>query len=443
MRYFLIGAALLVMSREAAAAAPSPMWMSDLPAPAWARQDPADSLYREARRALSDANYTRAAELFGRIRERYPNSTYTADAYYWQAFSLQKNDRLDEALRLLDEQGRRFPNANTRREARTLTARIRGELARRGDANAAQETIEGAERAAVSCPDEDDDIRIAAVNGILQMDAERAMPILKKIIARRDACSIELRRKAMFIVSQKNSAEAADILLTAAQSDPDDEVREQAVFWLSQVRDDRAVDMLAKILTESNSQSVKEKALFSLSQHRSEKAAQLLRQYAERDDVNDDLREKAIFWLSQNNSADNAAFLKSLYGKLTSEELKEKVIFSLSQQRGFDNDKWLMDIALNGNESVEVRKKALFWAGQMREVSLDQLVSLYDRMTDREMREQLIFVYSQRKEAAAVDKLMRIAESDQDRELRKKAVFWLSQSRDPRAADFLMRIIEQ
>ena len=59
------------------------------------------------------------------------------------------------------------------------------------------------------------------------------------------------------------------------------------------------------------------------------------------------------------------------------------------------------------------------------------------------MKEQLIFVYSQRREREAVDRLMSIARSENDRELRKKAVFWLSQSKDPRVADFLMQLINQ
>ncbi|HJR62575.1 MAG TPA: HEAT repeat domain-containing protein [Gemmatimonadaceae bacterium] len=441
MRYLLIGVACLVLARDAAAsAAPSVTFASDLPAPSWAPQDPADSLYREARRALSDANYQRAAELFARLRDRFPRSTYAADSYYWQAFALNRNDRLQQALALLDEQGKRFPNATTRRDAQALATRIRGELARRGDANEAERLTSVA---ATSCPEEEDDVRIAAINGLMQMDAERAMPILKKVLARGGACSAELRRKAVFVVSQQRSAEAADILLNAAQNDPDGEVRQQAVFWLGQVRDERAVDMLTEVLTKSNDAELKEKAIFALSQHRSPRAFALLRSYAERDGVSSALREKAIFWIGQHRGQENADFLKGLYGKLDDAELKEKVIFSLSQQRGFGNDKWLMDIAVNESEDTELRKKALFWAGQMREVALDQLIGLYDRMKAREMREQLIFVYSQRRDTEAVNKLMSIAKSDPDRELRKKAVFWLSQSRDPRAAQFLLEIIEQ
>jgi HEAT repeat protein len=59
------------------------------------------------------------------------------------------------------------------------------------------------------------------------------------------------------------------------------------------------------------------------------------------------------------------------------------------------------------------------------------------------MREQVIFVYSQRDDSAAVDRLLEIARRDPDTELRKKALFWLGQSSDPRAAKALQEVIEQ
>ena len=64
-------------------------------------------------------------------------------------------------------------------------------------------------------------------------------------------------------------------------------------------------------------------------------------------------------------------------------------------------------------------------------------------MTDAEIKEQLIFVFSQKRDAKALDKLMSIAKSDKDKELRSKAVFWLGQSRDPRAAKFLEDLISK
>jgi HEAT repeat protein len=58
------------------------------------------------------------------------------------------------------------------------------------------------------------------------------------------------------------------------------------------------------------------------------------------------------------------------------------------------------------------------------------------------MREQVIFVLSQRGDKAAADKLFEIAKSDPDKELRKKALFWLGQMDDPRVAEVLQDILE-
>jgi hypothetical protein len=69
---------------------------------------------------------------------------------------------------------------------------------------------------------------------------------------------------------------------------------------------------------------------------------------------------------------------------------------------------------------------------------------LYDRMGDSEMREQIIFVLSQRQQdPAAIDKLFDIAKNEKDPELRKKAIFWLGQSHDPRAQQFLIDLINK
>ncbi len=414
-------------------------------------QDPTDSLWRAARQALNRADYQAAANLYGDLMRRYPNATRAGDALYWAAFALYKNDNLDHARSLLFTQQQRYSKAATRRDGETLLARVQAALAKQGDAEAAawiaahaQSTADTGARHGETCPgeDDDDDMRVAALNGLLQMDATNAVPILKKVLARRDSCSAGLRRKAVFLLSQKHTGETEDLLLAVAQHDPDSDVRQKAVFWLSQVPTDRAVAMLDSILRTTDDEDLREKALFSLSQQHSPRAGQILRSYAENANAPSDAREKAIFWLGQQHSSENAAFLRALYAKLGDQELKEKVIFSLSQMHDADNTRWLMDIALNEREPIEMRKKALFWAGQTGG-DLAQLSGLYDRMQNREMKEQLIFVYSQRHEAAAVDRLIQIAKTEQDKELRKKAIFWLGQSNDPRAAQVLLEIIDQ
>jgi tetratricopeptide (TPR) repeat protein len=431
-----------------------------LPPAPWAKADPADSLYRLAREALSRGDYKRAADIFHRIDERYPESAYAGQALYYEAFALYRSggdDDLAAARDRLNQLKQRYP-AIAKKDGALLQTRVCGELAKRGDQSCAASIGSTAESTAVSpgqtligpgsqgrsCSpdaDEDSDDRIAALNALLQMDADRAMPILQKVLARRDACSVALRRKAVFLVSQKRTAETANILMNVARSDPDQEVREQAVFWLSQVPG--STGLLEEILKGNSDENIKEKALFSLSQQNEPRAQQILRDFAMRDTESEDLRDKAIFWLGQRRSTENTEFLRTLYSRLTNQDLREKVLFSLSQQRGVGNEQWLMNIAVNPKEDIELRKKALFWAGQSG-VATPELSKLYDRMGDSEMKEQVVFVLSQRQsDRTAMDKLFDIAKNEKDAELRKKAIFWLGQSHDPRVQQFLLDLINR
>ena len=459
-----------------------------VPAP-WLQQDPGDTLYQSGRSALNRGDYRTAARHFRSLRDRYPRSGYAGDAYYWEAFALAKlgsKEELRSAMSLIETQAERYPNARTVRDARELRVQIQGDLAQLGDAPSAAAVAaaaappapptppraaapprgvppaaaappappsgrgvgvgvgvgKGPGRGANGCS-EDDDERLIALNALLQMRSEQALPILRQVLERRDEGSVCLRRQAMFLVSQKRSPETAAILLSAVRSDPDAEVRENAVFWLSQVNAPEAIAALDSILQHGTDEALQEKAVFALSQQQGDAAGRALKAHLERPGVSDDVKENIIFWLGQKRSAENAQYLKDFYGKTTSESLKEKVLFSLSQMSLEENATWLIGVAQNEREPMEVRKNALFWAGQMKQVPFADLAAMYDRVQDREMKEQLVFVYSQRNETEAVDKLIQIARTEKDPELRKNAIFWLSQSRDPRVADFLLEIINK
>jgi HEAT repeat protein len=209
------------------------------------------------------------------------------------------------------------------------------------------------------------------------------------------------------------------------------------------VRDPRVVDVLAEMAMDSNDPAIQEKAIFALSNTRSERASQILRDIAQRDNARKGAREQAIFWLGNRRDTASVGFLRGLYSRLTDRDLKERVLFSVANQRGTDSGAWLIAIATNEREPVELRKQALFHAGNQRAASLTDIAALYDRVTDREMKEQIIFVLSQNKAEAAVDKLMDIARRDTDREMRSKAIFWLGQSRDPRVIKFLEEVINR
>jgi HEAT repeat protein len=331
MRNAYLSAALLLVLGGAvgggnSSAAVSQGQAAVVPAP-WAVEDPADSLYRAARDALNRNDYTRAADLFRKLRDSYPKSQYP-DAYYWEAFAPTAGAR--PAIH-------RWPRWSSRRRSiprpphgrrAFLTTRIRRSR-EAGDPDQRFRVDSEGKAAAQGCPTTK--MMSASRHSTASADgADRAMPILKKVLARRDKCSEVLRRKAVFLVSQKRSAETESILLAAARTDPDDEVRQQAVFWLSQVGSETAVSALDSILRTSRDEELQKKAIFALSQMDSPRASSIIRSYAERTDASSEVQEQAIFWLGQHDSPENAAYLKSLYKRVSGEELKEKVIFALS-----------------------------------------------------------------------------------------------------------------
>ncbi len=407
--------------------------------------DPAYDSYREARQELTRARYRRALRMMERIHERHPRSGYADDALYWSAFAYYRlaerdDDRRDyqRALERLELLKSDYSTSDALADADELMARIQGRLAELGDAPSAARVRERADR------DVDDEMRLIALDALLQMDSDDAFPILRRLlIDNRERNEAKIREKAVFILSQNSSDETTDILLDVARNDPDREVRLQAVFWLSQVDDRRAVEALIDVLADADDEELQEKAIFALSQHDSEDAARALRGYATDRDKPDELREHAIFWLGQHDSAHNFQFLSDLYGDLRSPELKEKVIFAMAQQDARRNRDWLLQRVKDRDEGNEMRKQALFWLGQQGHIPCSELGDLVHEFDDEEILEQLTFVLGQRKEDACVDALIAIARSTQNTELRKNAVFWLGQTRNPRALRFLEELIEQ
>ena len=471
-----------------------------MPAASWAPRDTADTLWRRGRIAISDESWQDAADAFRAIVTRYPRSAYAGDALYWEAFALQRLGRqtdLRRAVTALDKQKASYPTATTfvSGESSALLARVNGRLARSGDHDAAEavadlaSTIADATIAGVAdamaaasaglaraepevrrglaearrglaearmemrgdrdadvppgCEGMVDDDRIEALNAMMQLNAEQALPILKKVLQRRDKCSELLRRKAVFLVSQKRSEEAVDILLDVAKSDPDRATREDAVFWLSQTRSPRATEVLEQILLGESDAGLQKKAVFSLAQGHSDRSQAVLRNFVRRRDVDDEVRGEAIFWLGQSRDPENSAVLREIFTTLTDDDAKEKVIFSLSQSHSAENTRFLLERAKDRALDVELRKSALFWAGQSGAPAKD-LADIYDAAgDDTDLRKQVIFTLSQRKDAPAIDKLLDIARKEPDRELRRQAIFWLSQSRDPRVAKLLEEIINK
>jgi HEAT repeat protein len=330
-------------------------------------------------------------------------------------------------------------------DATDLYGQIRAAQAKLGDARAAGEMAGRTEylRQPRACGGSaaDEEMRIAALDGLLSMNSDDAVPILKDVLKQRDACRTELRKRAVWLISQKRAADVVSTLLDVARNDPSTDVRGEAIYWLSQAKGEQAIPALDSVLFSSSDLELRKKALFALSEQRDDRARQSLRRAAEDEKMPEDIRGDAIFWLGQNRVVD-LEYFKTFFRKTRNEDLRNRILTSVGQSRAPEASAWLIEVARDKSFTTETRKQAIFWAAQRRTVDLDQLSALYDQSRgDTDFQQHLLFIYSERREPAAVDKLMAIAKSDPNSELRKQALFWLGQKNDPRVRQFLRDLI--
>lgn len=459
------------------------------PPESWAPQDPADSLYRQARQSLSRDAYRDAANLFHRIRERYPKSVYLPNALFWEAFALDRiggqND-LREAQGILAIAIKQYPNASTHADAVALNTRIDGSLARNGDRVAAQNlygratgeglaTRSGSSASASSdgCPRQGDDERVDALNALVQVDAERAIPILKKVLARREPCTQNMRRTAVWLIASRKAPDAADVLMNVARNDPDGDVREQAVFWLANVHTDEAAGMLIDLARGNGELDLRKRAVYALSRSRSAKAATALREIVLDANAPVELRGDALSWYAASNKLGNVhrlttgealstedpmIFLKEVYGKADDQRFRERVISTIAQIKTDASRDFLFQIAQNQKESLDTRRTVVGMFVSMN-VTGAQIAALYEKNTEFDMKRQLLSSLgslSSRSRSGqnsssstgtasddGVDQLLAIARAEKNIELRKQAISQLSRSKDPRALALLQEIIER
>jgi HEAT repeat protein len=446
----------------------------------WDPQDLADSLYRDARKALAANALQRAAELFREIRQKHPTSSYAPDAPYWEAFALHRigsQATLALAQDALVLQQRDYPRAATRGDAAALAARIEAQLGRRGNVAAAQSVVERAERAASGgCPRAEDDERVDALNAVTQMDRERAMPILRKVLARREPCTQQLRHTALWLVARQKSPEAASLLVHSAKNDPDQEVREQAVFWLADVPTDEAVRMMIDLARSGDDLGLRKRAVYALSRAAvskmgrtgSEQALSTLRSIATDTQVPEELRAEALGWYLRSagpSPSESLRLARDLFDAASGTELKIQVLSALASRRDPQTRDFFVSTILDERQSLEVRRTATSllvargaytvrtdvgrtrtdyqFAVEQPDAGVKALVAVYDRAADIEIRKLALMGLASSRNTTGTDKLLEVVRTEKHPELRRVAITHLSRSKDPRAIELLQAIINK
>ncbi len=190
----------------------------------------------------------------------------------------------------------------------------------------------------------------------------------------------QLRRSAVFLLSQHESPAAVPALVQLSMPAEDLGMREQATFWLSTARGHEgfvAVQYLAR--TDADA-ALREKLTFDLTLgHDREALPELIRMA--HDDPAPQVRRQAQFWMAQQASKGDATLI----------------------------------------------------ADKLRQSS--------ETDPDEETRRHAVFALTQLPQGRAFDELSRVASTSNDAAVRRQAVFWLGQSPDPRAVDYLARLL--
>jgi HEAT repeat protein len=412
----------------------------------WAPQDVGDSLYRAARTAHNRGDWGQSAQLFREIATRYPNSAYSADALYYQAFALYRIGRTEDlraALSALDSRAQRYPNVKSQQsDAPALAMRIRGVLAARGDQAAAAALQAQASQGTQTCDREEQAVQAEAMNALSRTDPENVNQLITRVLARKDECSIPLRRTAVFLAGNRRDAAAAGVLANVARNDPSIDVRVEAINFLGRLPSEEGLPVLEELVRTSTEERIQRAAVRALVQHPSARARTSVRALIERDDVSDQLRSSALSaFTPERASADDVAWLRSLYARVQDTQLKTRVLSAITRIGGTDVDQWLMTLVRNENEPSSIRSTAMRRIGKTLPIA--DLSKLYDDASQQRLRMEIIQVLASRTEDAAADKLLDIAKNGTDPNLRTRAINALSSRNDARARALLLELINK
>jgi DNA-binding transcriptional regulator YbjK len=129
------------------------------------------------------------------------------------------------------------------------------------------------------------------------------------------------------------------------------------------------------------------------------------------------VRDRVIRLLAERGQV---VYLRDLYPRLDRLELKERVVRVIAERDDADAAAWLARIVLDDQEQPALRDRALRSLAEGG-ASSSELATLYDRVTATAVKQRLIRLFAERRDAAAAEKLAAIAAADPDPALRGEA----------------------
>jgi len=369
-------------------------------------------LYRQGTSAIDDRRYDRAVDRFDRVIDS--KSPRADGAYYWKAYALNKLGKRDDALAALAEIPKQFPQSRWINDAKALQV----EIQQASGAGASPES------------QSNEDLKLLAINALINSDADRALPLLEKVL-NDPKNNLGLKARALFVLAQIRSDKARDIVEQYAKSGSNPDLQARAVTYLGAFRTNDSRQALSDIYSANNDPTVRRAVLRAMMIGRD--AAHLAA--VAKSESNVDLRREAIRDLGMVHAS---AELAQLYSSETNPDLKATIIEAIWLSR--DTDK-LIEIARNEKDAT-LRGGAIQRLGMIRDPkSADALAALYSAETDKGVKMQLVAALAQ---TGACKPLVAAVREEKDPGLKAEGVRRLGQMRNCKeATDYLMELISK
>ncbi|MDB4878099.1 MAG: hypothetical protein JWM41_4545 [Gemmatimonadetes bacterium] len=267
-------------------------------------------------------------------------------------------------------------------------------------------------------------------------------------IARNTTLPRETRRSALNYMGRSTDgmqtipSSVTDPILQIARDENDNQtVRQGALSVLGRLDHGSGIPPLIELSKQTQSNWLAKESMSTLARSGDPRARQYLRTAVRRTDLPDEVLTVALRALGQDYAtAQDAALLRELYPSLKSDRSREAVFQALTDIGGSENTKWLVNMAQDGNEPLQMRRRAIDAASRAG-ASIGDMIKLYDTTTDPSMKQTLIGIYVRNGERSAVDKLLAIVKGEENLSVRRSAISQLSRSEDPRVKAALSELI--
>jgi HEAT repeat protein len=369
-----------------------------------------EEAYDRGRDALDEDKFERAEESFAEVAKA--NTAQSDAALYWKAYAENKLGKRSVALATISDLKQKYPQSRWLKDAGALQIEVQ------------QSSGQPSKPEAQS----DDELKMLAIQGLMNSDPERAMPLLEKVLNGNG--SPKEKSRAMFVMAQNGSPQSREILgrIASGQSNPD--LQRKAVEYLGLFGGAEARKTLANVYATSSDVAVKRAVLksFMLSGDKDSLFA------AAKSEKDPGLRREAI---RQLGLVHGTGELEQLYRSESAPELRREILqaFFLAG----DTEK-LVSVAQT-EKDPEVRRAAVRNLGLVGgDAAGAALETIYNKETDKEVRAEVLNALFIQGNAKA---LVALARNEKDPELKKRAVEKLSLMNSKESTEYMMELLQK